>query len=181
MIGFNSRTLSHCALFSVLIAVGAMIKVPLPGVPFTLQLVFVLLAGLLLGPQKGLIAVLLYIFMGLAGLPIFSGGGGIAYLFKPSFGYIIGFLPAVFISGKMAQKKKGRKELFLSALMGTLALYSVGLPFYYLIMNYYLNSPLSVSALMVSGFLIFIPADLIKIILSVVLAKRMLPVLRQRS
>ena len=170
------KSLSLCALFSALIAVGAFIKIPFPGVPFTLQVMFVLLAGLLLGPQKGLIAVFVYIIIGLGGLPVFSGGGGIAYIFKPSFGYIIGFLPAVYITGKIREKKK-EPRLFLSALIGTLLIYGIGLPYYYLIMNYYLDTPLGVSALMVSGFFIFLPGDLIKIFLSVILAKRMIPVL----
>ncbi len=174
------KDLSIAALFAALISLGALIKIPFPLVPLTLQMVFVLLAGLLLGPQKGVLAVSLYIFIGLAGLPVFSGGGGLAYIFRPSFGYIVGFLPAVFVTGKMAQKKKELKQLFLSALMGNLMVYSLGLPFYYLLMNYYLKSPLTVSALMVSGFLIFIPGDLIKMILAVSLAKRLDPILKRR-
>lgn len=102
------KDLSVVALFAALIALGAFVKIPFPGVPLTLQGVFVLLAGLLLGPQKGLLAVSLYIFIGLAGLPVFSGGGGIAYIFRPSFGYLLGFLPAVFVTGKMAQKDRGQ-------------------------------------------------------------------------
>lgn len=173
------KDLSVVALFAALIALGAFVKIPFPGVPLTLQGVFVLLAGLLLGPQKGLLAVSLYIFIGLAGLPVFSGGGGIAYIFRPSFGYLLGFLPAVFVTGKMAQKKT-EASLYLPALMGSLMVYSLGLPFYYLVMNYYLKSPLTVSALMVSGFLIFIPGDLIKMILAVSLAKRLGPILKHR-
>lgn len=173
------KSLSFCALFTALIAVGALIKVPFPGIPFTLQTVFVLLAGLLLRPQKGLVAVLAYIFIGLVGLPVFSGGGGLAYIFKPSFGYIIGFLPAVFISGKMVEKTKSSKQIFRSTLLGSLVIYAIGLPYYYIIMNYYLNTPLAASTLMLSGFLIFIPGDFMKILLTVVVAKRMIPILNR--
>ena len=55
---------------------------------FTLQFLFVLLAGRLLGPVNGTIAVAVYVAVGLAGVPIFAAGGGISYLFRPSFGYL---------------------------------------------------------------------------------------------
>ena len=77
-----------CAMFVALIAVGAFIKVPIPVVPFTLQYLFTMLAGLLLGGKKGSLAVGIYILLGLIGLPIFAQGGGIGYIFQPSFGYI---------------------------------------------------------------------------------------------
>lgn len=172
------KSLSICALFSALIALGAMIKIPLPFIPFTLQTVFVLLAGLLLGPKKALIAVFGYIFIGLSGLPVFSGGGGLMYILKPSFGYIIGFIPAVFVSGKINEKKRP-KQVLLSAAIGSLVIYAIGLPYYYLIMNYYLNTPITSIALMISGFLIFIPGEIVKIILSVFLAKRLEPFLNK--
>lgn len=83
----KTRSLVYCALFTALIAVGAFIKIPIPVVPFTLQYLFTMLAGILLGS----LSVLAYMILGLIGLPIFSEGGGIGYVFKPSFGYIIGF------------------------------------------------------------------------------------------
>lgn len=81
-----------CALFAALIAVGAFIKIPIPGVPFTLQVLFTTLAGLLLGSRMGAVSVAIYIILGLAGVPIFTGGGGIGYVVYPTFGYLIGFL-----------------------------------------------------------------------------------------
>ena len=59
---------------------------------------FTALAGLLLGSRKGMISVVAYMLLGLAGLPIFSEGGGIWYIFKPSFGYIIGFCLGTFVA-----------------------------------------------------------------------------------
>ena len=87
----KTRSLVYCALFTALIAVGAFIKIPIPVVPFTLQYLFTMLAGILLGSRLGSLSVLAYMILGLIGLPIFSEGGGIGYVFKPSFGYIIGF------------------------------------------------------------------------------------------
>lgn len=87
----KTRSLVYCTLFTALIAVGAFIKIPIPVVPFTLQYLFTMLAGILLGSRLGSLSVLAYMILGLIGLPIFSEGGGIGYVFKPSFGYIIGF------------------------------------------------------------------------------------------
>lgn len=70
----KTKDLVLCAMFVALIAVGAFIKVPVPVVPFTLQFLFTMLAGLLLGPVNGALAVVVYIVLGLVGLPIFTQG-----------------------------------------------------------------------------------------------------------
>ena len=95
----KTSSLVYCALFTALIAVGAFIKIPIPVVPFTLQYLFTMLAGILLGSRLGSLSVLAYMILGLIGLPIFSEGGGIGYVFKPSFGYIIGFCVETFVTG----------------------------------------------------------------------------------
>ncbi|MGN0265837.1 MAG: biotin transporter BioY [Oliverpabstia sp.] len=102
----KTKNLINCSLFTALIAVGAFIKIPIPVVPFTLQFLFTTLAGLLLGSRKGTISVVAYMLLGLAGLPIFSEGGGIWYIFKPSFGYIIGFCLGTFVTGLIAERMK---------------------------------------------------------------------------
>ena len=66
----KTKDLVLCAMFVALIAVGAFIKIPVPVVPFTLQFLFTMLAGLLLGPVNGALAVVVYIVLGLIGLPI---------------------------------------------------------------------------------------------------------------
>ena len=74
----KTKTLIYCSLFTALIAAGAFIKIPVPVVPFTLQYLFTMLAGLLLGSKRGTISVVAYMLLGLAGLPIFSEGGGMS-------------------------------------------------------------------------------------------------------
>ena len=101
------RNMILCALFAALIAVGAFIKIPVPVVPFTLQYLFTMLSGLMLGSKWGLAAVGIYIALGLAGLPVFAQGGGIGYVLQPSFGYIIGFALGAFVTGLIAQKSAG--------------------------------------------------------------------------
>ena len=78
----KTKSMIYCGLFTALIAAGAFIKIPVPVVPFTLQYLFTMLAGLFLGSRRGMISVVAYMLLGLAGLPIFSEGGGIWYIFK---------------------------------------------------------------------------------------------------
>ena len=109
------QELIYCGIFTALIAVGAFIKVSVPVVPFTLQFLFTTLAGLLLGGKLGAFSVIAYLVLGLAGLPIFSEGGGIWYVFKPSFGYLIGFCIATYVTGTMAERMKFTIKNLLAA------------------------------------------------------------------
>ena len=85
-----------CGLFTALIAAGAFIRIPVPLVPFTLQFLFTTLAGLVMGGRLGALSAAVYTMLGLIGIPVFAEGGGIWYILKPSFGYIIGFIVAIF-------------------------------------------------------------------------------------
>ena len=85
----NSRLLAAVALMAALTAVGAWLRIPVPYVPFTLQMSFVYLSGVWLGARYGALAQLVYISAGLVGFPIFAKGGGPHYVLEPSFGYII--------------------------------------------------------------------------------------------
>ena len=90
----NSRhiatDIAECAFFIVLMVAATYIQIPFPLVPLTFQTVVSVLAGLMLGAKKGIISMAVYCFMGLVGLPVFTAGGGIVYVLKPSFGYILG-------------------------------------------------------------------------------------------
>ena len=128
---------------------GTFIRVPIPVLPFTLQLLFTMLAGLLLGPELGATAVVVYIILGLMGLPVFTEGGGLAYIFKPSFGYIIGFAVGAYVTGKIANKDKrpDMKRLLKANFAGLAIVYSLGMIYYYLISNFYLESPIGINLL----------------------------------
>ena len=95
----------------VLIALGAHVKLFLPNnplVPVTLQTFFVLLAGAMLGPRDGMIAVLCYITVGIVGGPVFAlGSGGLAYLAGPTGGYLVGFVAAAGVVGRAARTDAG--------------------------------------------------------------------------
>ena len=178
MKNLKARDLVMCSLFVALIVVGTFIRVPIPVLPFTLQLLFTMLAGLLLGPELGATAVVVYIILGLMGLPVFTEGGGLASIFKPSFGYIIGFAVGAYVTGKIANKDKrpDMKRLLKANFAGLAIVYSFGMIYYYLISNFYLESPIGVKAIIIYCFLLAIPGDIVLCFLGAFLGKRLIPI-----
>lgn len=170
-----------CALFTALVAVGAFLRIPVPYVPFTLQLLFTTLAGLLLGAKLGALSVLLYILLGLAGLPVFTQGGGIGYVLQPTFGYIIGFLIAAFVTGKIANTTStpSYKRLLVAGFIGMGIVYLCGMAYFYMISHLYLNTDIPISKLLVSCFLLFVPGDSLTCLLAVCIGKRLIPILHR--
>jgi len=117
------------ALLAALIAAGAYINIPIGPVPISLQTFFVTLAGFVLGPKKGAMAVALYLLAGLIGLPVFSGGrSGLGHLLGPTGGFLVGFMLSAFISG-LARADTNEipwiKGLFFS-FVGMLVLFAFG-------------------------------------------------------
>ena len=100
----STKELILCALFIALITVGTFIKIPVGTDVYTLQFLFTLLAGLLLGPRLGAIAVGTYVVMGLVGIPVFASGGGPGYIAQPTFGYLLGFIVQAWVNGAWARK-----------------------------------------------------------------------------
>lgn len=172
---FATKDMVTCGMFAVLIAVGAFIKIPIPVVPFTLQFLFTMLAGIILGGKLGAVSVGIYIALGLAGLPIFAEGGGIWYLLKPSFGYLLGFCVATYVTGTMVEKmKKLTIPKCLGAnFVGLVIVYAMGMIYYYVICNYVINSPIGVWPLFLYCFLLAIPGDICLCILTAFMAKRL--------
>lgn len=168
-----------CALFTVLTAVGAFIKIPIPVVPFTLQFLFTMMAGLLLGGRLGALSVGIYAALGLAGLPVFAEGGGFWYLLKPSFGYIIGFIIGSYVTGKLTEKKERLTFGWILAanFIGLAIVYGVGMIYYYIISNFVIDSPIGLWPLFLYCFLLAVPGDICLCFLAAVLTKRLKPVI----
>lgn len=175
----KTKNMIYCGLFTALVAIGAFIKIPVPVVPFTLQFLFTMLAGLLLGSKLGAFSVIAYMVLGLAGLPIFAEGGGFWYLFKPSFGYIIGFCIGTFVTGLIAERMKEKTvPRYLAAnFIGLLIVYAVGMAYYYVICNYVINTPIAVGPLFLYCFVLAVPGDICLCILAAFLVKRVKPAL----
>lgn len=176
----KTQDLIMCSLFVALIIVGAFIKIPVPVVPFTLQLLFTMMAGLLLGGKLGALSVCVYILMGLLGLPVFAEGGGLAYILKPSFGYIIGFAVASYVTGIIANKvsNPSYKRLFAANFIGLGIVYLFGMVYYYLMSNFYLGNPIGLWPLFLYCFILAVPGDIVLCVLGAFLGKRMIPIMR---
>lgn len=175
------RDISQIALFTALTAVGAFVKIPIPVVPITLQVFFVSLSGILLGSKKGAISQLLYVLIGLAGFPIFTQGGGIAYVFKPTFGYLIGFVFGAYVTGLIAEKIKTKniRNIFLAILSGVGIIYFIGVAYLYAINNYYIGKEFPLKLAIYYGFLVCIGGDLICSYFASVLCCKLLPIIKR--
>lgn len=177
----KTKNMVLSAMFVALISVGAFIKIPVPAVPFTLQYLFTMLAGLLLGGKRGSCAVCIYIALGLAGVPVFAQGGGIGYIFQPSFGYLVGFVVGTFVTGTIANRtnRPGYKLLLGANFIGLGIVYLFGMVYYYLISNFYLNSPIGLWPLFLYCFLLVVPGDIVLCILGAILGKRLIPLMKE--
>lgn len=173
----TTKDMIMCALFTALIAVGAFIKVPVPVVPFTLQFLFTMLAGLIMGGRLGAISVGLYAVLGLVGLPIFAEGGGIWYVLKPSFGYIIGFALGSLVTGLMVEKQKNLTmgRLLGANFTGLAIVYACGMIYYYIICNFVIGTPIAFWPLFLYCFLLAVPGDNCLCFVGAFLAKRLRP------
>lgn len=161
----NTKQIILVGLFAALTAVGAFIQIPLGTVPITLQFLFTGLSGVMLGGRLGAMSQLIYIAIGLFGVPVFAGGtGGIASIFKPSFGYLLGFILAAYLIGKLTEVSKGAVfiRLLAASAAGILVIYAVGVPYLYLIIKNVLSKDITFITALKTGFLIFIPGDLLK-------------------
>lgn len=153
------------SLFTCLIIIGAYISIPLPftPIPFTLQLLFVLLSGIFLGPFYGSLSSIIYILLGVLGFPVFSGGNsGIGHLFGKTGGFLFGFVVAPFITGQIYRLNK--KLLFVSIILGIFVIHLLGV--------LYLSKVLSLNIFkaFIIGSLPFIPVDLVKGVLTYIIS-----------
>ncbi len=170
------------ALFVVLMAVSARITLPIPLVPITLQFTVVALAGLLLGPRMGAVSMAVYLFMGLAGLPVFASGGGIGYVLSPSIGYLVGFIPAAAIIGALARKapRTGRRPAFWALLLAVLAGmavdYVIGVAGLYAVLNLAKGTPTALLKALQTGTVPFLIGDGTKSVVAATLGVILIPV-----
>jgi len=126
----GQKTLAHVvwiAGFSALVAVGAQIEIPNQPVPYTLQTFFVLLSGALLGKRYGPVSQILYLLLGVAGLPVYSGWGfGIARLLGPTGGYLLSFPVASFVVGYLLEHHKDLLWSLVTMAIGLFVIFSLG-------------------------------------------------------
>lgn len=173
---FSARDITLTAVFAALAVVAAML-VRYAGsiVPFSLMPLMAMLAGGVLGPRLGALSMVVYILLGLIGVPVFATPpfGGPAYVLQPTFGFLPGFAGSAYVIGMLLRNRKesGFFRYFLSMTAGIVVYYLVGLPYLYAILTFYLGKTVSVAQVLTIGFTPFIVLDLVKAVLAAVLAR----------
>lgn len=175
----STRDLIITSLFTALTAIGGFVSIPLGPVPITLQTIFVVLSGLILGAKLGALSQIIYVILGLIGLPIFAGGtGGLTSVVSPSFGFVIGFIVAAYVIGKLTEKNKSLSTIIYSVVLGSFVIYFIGVPYFYFIFTSYLGKSINFYGALKYACLPFIPGDIVKAVISIILAKKLLPMLK---
>jgi len=151
---------------TIILAISSKIKIPFYPVPMTMQTLVVLSVGVILGWKLGLVTIMLYLFEGLIGLPVFAGtpekGIGIAYFTGPTMGYLLGFIPAVFFAGFFKVNEK--YNLFYKIIFNFIFL-TISVSFIYIFGLIWLYNFVPLDKLWILGALPFLPAELFKILI----------------
>jgi len=157
------------ATFVILTAVSAKVKIPLPftPVPITLQVFFVLLSGSVLGSNLGALSQGIYVFLGLIGLPIWTGeGSGWQYLFGSTGGYLVGFIAAAYVVGMLTTKKDlnitNSLFSFIGYGTGVILIYALGCLWLAIWANLFSGLSWNVTTILKKGALPFIAVDTLK-------------------
>ena len=149
------------ALMTAVICILAPLSIPIGTVPISFTNLAILFTLYLLGWKMGTASSVLYIFIGLIGLPVFSGfTGGIGKLAGPTGGYIIGFIPMAIIAGIVIEKTNNIFLQYLSMVIGTIVLYAIGTAWFCVVMDTTVMTALSICVF------VFIPGDLIKMVIA---------------
>lgn len=161
----TTRDIAYAALFAALIAAGAFIAIPLGPVPLTLQVLFVLLAGLSLGPKVGALSVVTYLIAGLVA-PVYAGAtSGPGVLFGPTGGYLWGFVAGAAVAGAIAWRRPSVTRLLVAGLAGLVPIYGIGAA--WLALQLHLNP----STAIVTGVAPFLVGDVLKAIAAALAAR----------
>jgi biotin transport system substrate-specific component len=162
--------MAYSAMFGAITAVGAYIVIPLPLVPITLQTFFVSLAPALLGGALGALSQIIYVLIGVIGLPVFAGGkAGFGVLIGPTGGYLVGFIVGAYIIGKLIELKEAPGFLWMVSAMiiGHIALYALG------VAQLMVVAKLSFGKAVAVGVIPTLPGGIIKILAAAFIAGRL--------
>lgn len=147
---------------SLLVGLSAQVRfyVPFSPVPVTAQTFVVLVLGILLGSKKGALSLVLYLAEGVAGLPVFAGGIGLTALAGPTGGFLVGFIPAAYIVGRLAEMGWDRKIATTIAAMvtGEVVLYAFGVG--------WLAVLTGIKTALITGLVPFVVGDVLKVIVA---------------
>ena len=150
----------YASVFGAVTAAGAYMMIPVPPVPITLQTFFLYLAAALLGARLGALSQVVYLLIGMIGLPVFAGGkGGMGVLLGPTGGYLLGFVAGAYVIGRLVDLKKDPGPVWFAFAMssGTVVIYILGVVQLILIARFSMNQAITV------GVFPFLIGDALKI------------------
>jgi biotin transport system substrate-specific component len=168
----KTKNMVVCALFAALMAVGANVSpfLTIGGVPVTLQLMFAILAGGILGSRLGAISMVTYMLIGLIGAPVFAQfKGGPAQLLSPTFGFILSFIAVAYVTGKLVGDRlhTSKKSYISAAVLSLLLNYVIGTNIMYAALRYWAETPDGFSYFVAWGWMgAYLPLDIVVVIVS---------------
>lgn len=172
------------AILLALLIISSKISIPVTTINFTLQVLVVLIIALIVPMKDSLLINFVYLVMGLGlQLPVFSTGGGIQYIYSPSFGFILGFIacsPVVKVVYNILRKriKFDIVNTIVASLAGLLIMYIFGLGYGFFIYSVYRNDPKSLEQIIAIFIAPFVLIDICKVIVAAVVASRLNKILK---
>lgn len=175
---YLATDIAECAVFVALMTVCTLfVQIPFYPVPLTFQTVISVLAGLLLGKNKGAVSMACYCLLGLVGAPVFSGFvGGVYSIFKPTFGYVLGFILSAYIAGLISERG-GLGLNIVASIVAFIADYILGIAYFAIIWQYFLKMP-DLWNYIVLYNLLYMPKDLVLCVLAAILACKVAPFIK---
>ncbi|MBQ4570605.1 MAG: biotin transporter BioY [Bacilli bacterium] len=169
------------SIFLALLIVSTYISIPLSDISLTLQVLVVLLLALILPFIDAEIIIIIYILMGLFGIPVFSNfSGGISKIFTPSFGFIISFIfvPIIIKLLSLIKIKKESLKTFIISLITLIFIYIIGILYLFVIRSVY---EVNIMSFIIVSILPLLPFDIIKVVIACFITRKLKPILERIS
>ena len=170
MLKTKTSKIASCALFAALTSILSQVVIPVGPVPINLATFAVFCSGAVLGSKLGALSLVVWAALGILGAPVFTMfRSGPAVLAGPTGGYIIGYMPAAFLTGLILEKFNKNNEIylyFIAMLSASLIYFTMGTTWFMISTNTSLRQALVICVIP------FIPGDLLKMAVAAVLAKR---------
>lgn len=176
----TTKRIIRISFFTLLAIIGGFIKIPVGTVAFTLQTVFVVLAGFVLGARDGMFALLAYMIIGLIGIPVFTQGGGFSYIFMPSFGYIIGFAIGAFTAGFVMSRFStvNTLKIWVAGIIALLPVYIIGMAYQVMILVFVNGLTVSAALITLISILIYWAIDIVMIFIISIVYPRLMSMMK---
>lgn len=169
----NVKHIILAGLLTALTAIGAFLKIPFYPVPFTLQTFFTVLAGLVLPPKWAALSQIVYLLIGLIGLPVFANGGGPGYVLQPTFGYLLMLPVSALLISRVASSRQDESLLKMTLWVSLCSLVVLvgGVVWLYMHLLFIVDKQVSFLATVYTGMAIFFPGLVLKAFFAVLLWK----------